>query len=345
MAASPHRATPPCGVASRASARLRAARHVGFRGERGVGIGAEALSFRKEVVELYHLRAFVALERTGHMTRAAEQLHLTQSAVSKQLKALEEQFGAPLFERAPAGMTLSAMGKRLLPFAQRTLEAASELQAAARLMQGQLSGTLRLGTIIDPQSIRLGELLLQLQQQFAGVDVKLEHGVSGSCLARLQAKELDACFFLGALDDPSLRVVQLLMESYRVAVPAAWADQVREGGWTALGELPWVGASKASSQTALVAQMHKAHGLTRRVVVEADQESSMIDLVNAGVGLCLVRERLAMGLLPQKNIALWEGVRLPCPLSIVLRAEDADRPLSVALLEAVLEVWPGAVLL
>ena len=78
-------------------------------------------------MEIYQLRAFIAVARTGHMTRAAEQLHLTQSAVSKQLKALEEEFGASLFERTPSGMTLSAVGRRLMPLAKRTLEAATEL--------------------------------------------------------------------------------------------------------------------------------------------------------------------------------------------------------------------------
>src|SRR6185369_2621606 len=106
-------------------------------------------------MEIYQLRAFVAVARTGHLTRAAEQLHLTQSAVSKQLKALEEQLGAPLFERSASGMTLSVVGKRLMPLAVRTLEAAAEITSTAKLLQGKLTGTLRLGTIIDPKSIRL----------------------------------------------------------------------------------------------------------------------------------------------------------------------------------------------
>ena len=87
-------------------------------------------------MEIYQLRAFIAVARTGNMTRAAEHLHVTQSAVSKQLKALEEEFGAPLFERSAAGMTLSAAGKRLMPLAKRTLEATTELMSAAKLDPG-----------------------------------------------------------------------------------------------------------------------------------------------------------------------------------------------------------------
>lgn len=296
-------------------------------------------------MEIYQLRAFIAVARTGHMTRAAEQLHLTQSAVSKQLKALEEEFGASLFERTPSGMTLSAVGRRLMPLAKRTLEAATELVSAAKLMQGQISGTLRLGTIVDPQSIRLGDLLVEMQRQFPGIDVKLEHGISGSVLERLQAEELDACFFLGAVDDPELKAIQLSLESYVVAVPAAWRERIPDGSWEALAALPWVGTPKASSQAAIVDKLMKEHGLGRHFVVEADQESSMIDLVHAGVGLCLVRERLALEVMPHKNIFLWDGARINCPLSMVLRAEDAARPLFAALLDALFKVWPAAVYL
>lgn len=296
-------------------------------------------------MEIYHLRAFIAVARTGHMTRAAEQLHLTQSAVSKQLKGLEEEFGAPLFDRGPSGMTLSAVGKRLMPLAKQALEATHELIAAAKLIQGQVTGTLKVGTIIDPQSIRLGELLREIQQQFSGIDVKLEHGVSGTVLQRLRDGELDACFFLGTTQDPALKAIQLSLERYVVAVPKAWGERALGKGWSTLAAMPWVGTPKASSQTAIMDRVMKEHGLERRTAIEADQESSMIDLVHAGVGLCLVRERLALEIVPHKNIVLWDGDRIDCPLSMVLRSDDVARPLSAAMLEALFKVWPSAVFL
>jgi DNA-binding transcriptional LysR family regulator len=294
-------------------------------------------------MEIYQLRAFVAVARTGHLTRAAEQLHLTQSAVSKQLKALEEQLGAPLFERSASGMTLSIVGKRLMPLAVRTLDAAAEITSTAKLLQGKLSGTLRLGTIIDPKSIRLGELLSGMKQRYPEIEVKLEHGISGSVLNRLKAEELDACFFLGTVDDPNLKMVELTIEWYAVAAPAAWKERVTGSVWAELARMPWVGTPKGSSQTALIEKVMKDQGLSRETVVEADQESSMVDLVDAGVGLCLIRERLAADLLPAKNIVLWDGDKIACPLSIIMRTADAARPLPTALLEVVFSIWPSAV--
>ena len=64
-------------------------------------------------MEIYQLRTFLAVARLGHLTRAAEQLHLTQPAVSKQVKALEQELGVLLFERQPTGMVLTSEGRAL----------------------------------------------------------------------------------------------------------------------------------------------------------------------------------------------------------------------------------------
>lgn len=294
-------------------------------------------------MEIYQLRAFAAVARTGHVTRAAEQLHLTQSAVSKQLKALEEEWGGPLFDRTPAGMVPSAIGRRLLPLAQRTLDAAGELIQAARQLQGQLSGLLRLGTIVDPASIRLGELLGEMQQHCPQVDVRLAQGISGTVLQQLKAGELEACFFLGEVDDPEVSAIALGMESYAVVLPPAWAPRAMGQGWAALAALPWIGTVRGSSQTVIMERLLRQQGLTRQTVAEADQESSMLDLVQAGVGLCLARERRVHDLLATGRLVAWDGERIACPLSLLMRAEDVARPLHAALRERVFSVWPGAV--
>ena len=73
-------------------------------------------------MELNQLRAFLAVARNGQLVRASEQLHLTQSALSKQIKSLEDELGVLLFARIPTGMVLTGEGRRLLPLAARTVE-------------------------------------------------------------------------------------------------------------------------------------------------------------------------------------------------------------------------------
>src|SRR5436190_14733302 len=100
-------------------------------------------------MELYQLRSFAAIAETGQLTRAAEKLHVSQPALSSQLKALEEELEFALFERTPGGMVLTAPGKRLLADAEKVLAAAQNMQHNARTMKGDISGKARIGTLAD----------------------------------------------------------------------------------------------------------------------------------------------------------------------------------------------------
>src|SRR5260370_20757109 len=87
------------------------------------GLNAKPFSVG-EVMELYQLRSFTAVAELGHLTRAAEKLHVSQPAMSAQIKALEDELGVALFERVPTGMILTAAGRPLLPQAAKVLAAA-----------------------------------------------------------------------------------------------------------------------------------------------------------------------------------------------------------------------------
>ncbi|HXU65990.1 MAG TPA: LysR family transcriptional regulator, partial [Casimicrobiaceae bacterium] len=79
-------------------------------------------------MELYQLRSFAAVAELGHLTRAAERLHVSQPAVSAQIKALEDELSVLLFERGATGMALTAAGRALLPEALRVIAATQSLR-------------------------------------------------------------------------------------------------------------------------------------------------------------------------------------------------------------------------
>lgn len=290
-------------------------------------------------MELNQLRAFLAVARSGQLVRASEQLHLTQSALSKQIKSFEDELGVLLFARTPTGMVLTGEGRRLLPLAARTVEATQEISALAASMRGTVSGELRLGTIIDPESIRLGPLLGALLQFYPHVDVTLLHGISGSALQMLREGQVDACFYLGTLKDTDIAVRQLSLEHYVVVGPAAWEERLRNAGWAELAAMPWLATPAGSSQYGLVAQMFAERGLGYRTVVQADQEATMLELVQTGVALGLMRERIAAPVLQSGQAVSWQGVRLPCPLSLLYRRSSEDSATLQALLAMLDVVW------
>lgn len=290
-------------------------------------------------MELNQLRSFLSVARTGQLVRASEQLHLTQSALSKQIKSFEDELGVLLFVRTPAGMVLTGAGRRLLPLAARTLESAQEIAATAESMRGTVSGALRLGTIIDPESIRLGPLLAALLELYPHVDVSLLHGISGGVLQMLKEKQVDACFYLGTVKDTEVAVRQLTVEHYVVVGPVVWADRLRSATWADLAAMPWLATPPGSSQHGLVEQMFAERGLAYRTVVEADQEASMIELIQSGVALGLMRERVAASVLRNGHAVVWPGARLACPLSLLYLRLNEDSAMLPALLAATQAVW------
>src|ERR1700720_3263893 len=110
-------------------------------------------------MELYQLRSFAAVAEAGHLTRAAQKLHISQPALSAQIKALEDELGLTLFERTSTGMTLTAAGKRLLAEADKIPAASQTFEAEARALTGGVAGKARVGTLSDPEFIRLGEFM------------------------------------------------------------------------------------------------------------------------------------------------------------------------------------------
>lgn len=290
-------------------------------------------------MELNQLRAFLAVARTGQLVRAAEQLHLTQSALSKQIKSIEDELGVLLFVRTPTGMALSGEGRRLLPVAARTVDSAQEMASLSASMRGTVSGALRLGTIIDPESIRLGPLLAAMVQFYPQVDVSLQHGISGDVLQMLKEGQVDACFYLGTLKDAEIAVRQLSLEHYAVVGPPAWEEHLRGASWNDLAAMPWMATPVGSSQHGLVDQMFAERGLTCRTVVQADQEASMNELVQTGVALGLMRESIAARAVQNGCAVVWPGTRLPCPLSLLYRRSSEDSAILQALLATVQVVW------
>ncbi|WP_066256340.1 LysR family transcriptional regulator [Hydrogenophaga flava] len=291
------------------------------------------------------LRAFVAVAREGNVSRAALRLHLSQPAVSLQLKTLAEATGLQLFTRTPQGMALTRDGAALLPLADRALAALSDFGQAAAALHQTVRGTLRIGTILDPEFTRLGAFLKQLVESAPQVHTELGQSMSGDVLARIARGELDVGFFLDLPADPlgpPYRLRALTRFTYRVLAPAGWGPQVKGKDWKALAALPWLATPPASAHHRLQRRVFgpgSLTGLEPRRVALVDQEASMLDLVKSGVGLSLVRDAIAMREAQAHGLVVADQVALECDLSFICLAERAGEPVIAAALGALDAVW------
>jgi DNA-binding transcriptional LysR family regulator len=129
------------------------------------------------------LRAFVAVAEFRSFTRAATMLNRTQSAVSMQIKRLEERLGMALFVRTKSQVSLSASGEALLGYARRILLLNQE--AVGRLREHQVEGLVRLGAMDDYGSLVLPPLLSNFASNYPGIHVEMETGLTAHMPQRL----------------------------------------------------------------------------------------------------------------------------------------------------------------
>ncbi|WP_306337140.1 LysR family transcriptional regulator, partial [Streptomyces sp. KL118A] len=186
-------------------------------------------------MELRQLSYFVTVADELHFGRAAERLHIVQSAVSQQIRRLERELGAELFDRSPRHVRLTGAGERLLPEARTVLAAAERARAAVAPPVG-----LRLAT-----STGLGEHLDRVLAEFAvrapGVPVELVSGGARERLEQVVDGRVDAAFVRsagpapGAEPVPGVRIVPLWDDPLVAVLPAA--HPLAEGPDVALGDL------------------------------------------------------------------------------------------------------------
>ncbi|MBK7470912.1 MAG: LysR family transcriptional regulator [Betaproteobacteria bacterium] len=294
---------------------------------------------RRESMELYQLRSFAAIAETGQLTRAAEKLHVSQPAVSAQLKALEEELEFSLFDRTPSGMVLTSAGKRLLADADKVLAAVQSMQNHARSLKGEVVGKARIGTLSDPNFIRVGEFIGAATIRHPLIELELHQGVTGELLAKVRDGELDASFYYGELRYPQVAGIALREIVYRVVTPASWGERLKNADWFEIAAQPWVIPPVISTHNLLVHALLREHGVVPTLVVEADQEAVVGSLVVSGVGMALMREDVALERQAAGEISLWRDIRIASTLWFVYQREREEDPVIRALIEVEKEVW------
>ena len=290
-------------------------------------------------MELYQLRSFAAIVEVGQLTRAAEKLHISQPALSAQLRALEEELGLSLFDRTPTGMVLTAAGKRILKSANRVLSSANALMNEARLVKGSVIGSARIGTLSDPNFQRLGDFMAEAVARFPLLELELHQEVTGAAMEQVAAGELDASFYYGEIDNPDIAGLPLREFVYRVAGPAEWSLRMELAGWNEIAEMPWIVPPPISSHHKLVNKLLRQHGVVPAKVVEADQETVISSLVVSGLGLALMREDVALEKVASGEVCVWKDVGIPTTLWFIYKRDRHNDPMIRALLSVLEKLW------
>lgn len=289
-------------------------------------------------MDLTQLRAFTTVAHEGNLTRAAALLHLTQPAVSLQIKSLQAALQVQLFTRTPTGMVLTAEGNKLLPLAERILANVVELRQAADALHTTLAGSLAIGTILDPEFTRLGAFLKRLVETYPQLATRLQHGMSGSVLQQIKAGTLDVGYYLG-IPGKEFHSMTLTTFTYNVIAPAGWKNRVAGKDWTALAQLPWIWSPPDSAHHRMLSATFSRYQVMPQKVALVDQETSMLDLVKSGVGLSLARESIALREAHAHGLVIADAVSLVTELSFIALAKRKNEPTIAAVFALLASVW------
>lgn len=299
------------------------------------------------------LRCFITVAREGTVSRAASILHLTQPAVSLQLKALEESTGLQLFNRTPGGFTLTEAGAALLPLAHKAVAAALDFGTAAASLKDTQRRTLRVGTVLDPEFIRLGAFVRSLTRGSSQTEVFLRSGMSDDVVAQVGKGELDVGFYVDptpeagwspaerGLDAGKIILAPLVSYLYRVIAPVEWSDRIMGKGWRDLAGLPWLATPQRSAHRRILDDIFRQFGPVPKRVGFTDHEEQMIDFVESGVCLSLARDSVierAVGS-RRRNFVIADKVTLACDLSFACLATRRQDPLIANAFTAMQAVW------
>lgn len=290
-------------------------------------------------MEIYQLRAFVTVAKIGQLTRAAEALHVTQPAVTGQIKALEEELGVSLFDRRPGRIALTRAGERLLPEAEKVLAAAGSLIGRARELQGEVSGSLVIGTLGDPDALRLGSLLGGLVAALPLLDIKTRSGDAESLREAVATSTLQAAFYIGPHIPRDVLGLPLQTLHYRVVAPVTFRERVLHAGWREIADMPWIGAPHASHAQTLLRDLFSRQGLLPNQVLESGDASASYSLVRAELGLALLREDMAVPAAERDELVIWPHTRVAALLSFIYPKTAEHDPATVAALSVLRQVW------
>lgn len=154
-------------------------------------------------MDIADLRLFETVARLGGMNRAAAELHTVQSNVTARVKALEEELGAALFERHARGVTLTAAGHRLMPYAVRARQLLDEARRAFR-DDGTPHGALTIGSLETTAALRLSARLSDYVASYPEVDLVLRTGTTCELIQDVLEHRLEGAFVCGPVDHPEL---------------------------------------------------------------------------------------------------------------------------------------------
>jgi DNA-binding transcriptional LysR family regulator len=246
-------------------------------------------------MNLKQLEHFLAVADEQHFTRAAKRMNIIQSGLSASIRALEEEFGAPLFVRTTRRVEMTSAGQVLYERAHRIINSVREAKTAVAAVNGLQKGELKLGTCASLNAfVDLPLLLGEFHALHPTIEIKLCHSTATNLMNRVREGALDVAF-LPLFEKPrDVMTSSIAVDRLVIACPAAHPLAGRKTvKLKDLADEPFVDFQLEQGTRRIVDRAFSELGLVRKTTLEAGDVQVLLDLVARGLGIALVPETFA----------------------------------------------------
>ena len=241
-------------------------------------------------LELY--RVFYTVAKCGSLTRAAEELYISQPAVSQSIKQLESQLGVSLFNRTHRGMELSAQGgKAIFAKIEQALRLFSEAETILTQINTQATGTIRIGASDTIFEYLLADKIVEFHEKFPAVKIELLSDVTPRTLEDLKANLCDVAFVNLPIEaDPALKLYGNFMRLSEVFVTSAKYPELLNGkvSIAELEKYPLVTLEENTVATRTLKRFLSAVGVNLQSSIQTGSWDMMKRLVSKGMGIGVI---------------------------------------------------------
>jgi DNA-binding transcriptional LysR family regulator len=291
-------------------------------------------------MELRHLRTIAAVAEHRSLTKAADQLYLSQSAVSQQIRRLEEELKVEVFRRTSRSVELTAEGRVILAYAQRVLSEVDGMHTELEEITGLLAGELRIGGVYPTGPYDLFGMLADFRAAHPGVAIHMVEDTQDDLLVALRADELDCAFT--ALDPDALgdefAATLIWEDEFVVALPVG--HRLCERSQVTFEELAEEDLIAYRENSALRRRLERTMaelGLEPRNAFICTEMGAVRGLASKGLGAAVIPRSVAEQ--PGEPIELRPigPERLTWPVALVWRAGRRQSPAGKAFLKVAID--------
>ena len=282
-------------------------------------------------MEIRQLRAFVAIAESGTFTAGALRVHVTQAAISMQIRQLENEIGARVFVRAPRHVILTEAGEQLLRRARHILrEHDAALDEIAELA-GAERGRLRIGSASAMVlTDRLPAILAELRSQHPGAEIGVTSGTSEVLVDQILAGDIDIAFVSLPVDVRGIKT-ERLSDDQLVAIASPrhkLAKQRTISAYTLAGERLILG-ERGGNTRRLIDQFFAQAGVTLHVAMELSRQQAIRRMVEADLGVGIVPLQSVIEDVDSGKLVRWwiEGAQINWELGIAQLTGGYESPI------------------